>query len=193
MNKHVQEAVQILKQGGIVIYPTDTAFGIGCRIDNPSAVERLFQLRRRPPVKATPVLAASLHMLEPFIKPLPQDVISKLIEPHWPGGLTIVLSCYPEKIPDLIRGGTETLGVRIPNHLVTLSMIEGVGVPIIGTSANFSGGKTPYTYEDLDPELIKLVDFVVPGECYAKQSSTVIDVTQHPWKVLREGAVKITV
>jgi L-threonylcarbamoyladenylate synthase len=130
-------------------------------------------------------------MLEPFVQPISEEVISKLIKPYWPGGLTIVMPCYPEKISALIRGGTMTLGVRVPDHLTTIALIEGTGVPIIGTSANFSGRPTPYVFEDLDSELVQLVDYVVPGQCYKKKASTVIDVSEKPWKILREGAVTI--
>ncbi len=189
---HIQKAVQILKDGGVVIFPTDTAFGIGCRIDNEESVERLFALRRRPEDKATPVLAASLEMLEPFTQPVSQDVIDKLIAPHWPGGLTIVLPCKSEKIPALVRKG-DTLGVRVPNHLTTLEIINGVGVPIIGSSANFPKHQTPYTFEALDPELVRLVDYVVPGETFTKEASTVISVVETPWKILRQGAVQVKV
>ncbi len=185
---HVQKAVRIIKDGGVVIFPTDTAFGIGCRIDNEESVKRLFALRRRPEDKATPVLAASLEMLEPYIEPVSPDVITKLISPHWPGGLTIVLRCKTDKIPSLVRKDN-TLGVRVPNHLTTLEIINGVGVPILGSSANFPGEKTPYAFEDLDPELVKLVDYVVPGETFTKEASTVISVVDDPWKILRQGAV----
>jgi len=191
MKNDIQKAIQIIKDGGIVIYPTDTAFGIGCRIDKEESIKRLFHLRRRPETQATPVLTSSIHMLEPFLPIIDQEVITKLVEPYWPGALTIVLPCYPEKISSLVRGGTQTLGIRIPNHLTALSLIEGVGVPIIGTSANFKGHPTPYTFDNLDPELVKLVDYVVPGECYSKLASTVIDVTQKPWKILRQGALEL--
>ena len=191
MQETIAKAIKILKDGGVIIFPTDTAFGIGCRIDNESAVKRLFALRRRPEDKATPVLASSLEMLEPFIQPVPQDVIDELIAPHWPGGLTIVLPCNSERIPALIRKG-DTLGVRVPN-LTTLEIINGVGVPIIGSSANFPKEQTPYAFEDLDPELVKLVDYVVPGETFTKEASTVISVVDKPWKILRQGAVRVTV
>lgn len=186
----VQKAAQIIKDGGIVIFPTDTAFGIGCRIDNEDSVKRLFALRKRPENKATPVLASSLQMLEPYIQPVDTDVIENLIKPFWPGGLTIVLKCLEDKVPKLVRNG-DTLGVRVPNHLTTLGIIDAVGVPIIGTSANFMGEPTPYHFEDLDPELVQLVDYVVSGETFTKEASTVIDVTQKPWKILRQGAVQV--
>lgn len=190
---HTQKAITILQQGGIVIYPTDTAFGIGCRIDDEAAVKRLFTIRRRPETQATPVLISSLEMAKDFLQPVPQEVIEKLIEPYWPGGLTVILRCKTDKVPALVRGGKEMHGVRIPNHKTTLEIIKGVGVPILGPSANFHGEPTPFRFEDLDPELIKLVDYVVPGECHQKEASTVIDTTVSPWKIIRQGAVMVEV
>jgi len=187
------KAIKILKKGGIVIFPTDTAFGIGCRIDDEDAVRRLFTLRKRPETKAVPVLVSSLHMVEKYVKEIPQDVIERLIKPYWPGALTIVLQSRSDKVPNLVRGGGETIGLRVPDHLTTLALINGVGVPILGTSANFAGEATPYTLESMDKELVKLVDFVVPGECHTKEASTVIDCTQNQWKILRQGAVEFNV
>lgn len=191
MNSDVQQAIAILKQGGIVIFPTDTAFGIGCRIDDEEAVKRLFTLRKRPETKATPVLVSSLKMAENYLEPVAADIIEKLIKPYWPGALTIVLSATTENLSSLVRGGTNTLGLRVPDHLTTLEIINGVGLPIIGTSANFSGEKTPFAFEDLDTELVKLVDYVVSGVCHQKQASTVIDCSVTPWKILRQGAITL--
>jgi L-threonylcarbamoyladenylate synthase len=191
MNEDVTNAIKILKQGGIIIFPTDTAFGIGCRMDDEKAVRRLFTIRKRPETQATSVLTASLKMAEPYLQPVSEEVISKLMKPYWPGGLTIVLQSRIENVSELVRGGTQTLGVRVPDHLTTLEIINGVGVPILGPSANFSGGETPYKFEDLDPELIALADYVVPGECHTKKASTVIDCSVEPWKILRHGAVEL--
>lgn len=190
MDKEIEKVVSILKKGGVVIFPTDTAFGIGCRIDDKKAVGRLFKIRKRPGTQATPVLVGSLEMAQKYLKPISQEVIDKLIKPYWPGALTIILGCNRVKVPSLVRGGGFTVGIRIPNHLVTLSLVKRVGVPILGPSANFHGEKTPYRFEDLDKELIKLVDYVIWGECKLKQQSTVIDCSQEQWKILREGAVK---
>lgn len=191
MSKHIQQAVEVLKQGGIVIYPTDTAFGIGCVIDDGKAVKRLFKIRKRPENKATPVLVDTVKMAQDYLEPISQEVIDKLIEPYWPGALTIILPCKTERVPSFVRGGGSTLGLRIPNHPITRSLIRNLGIPILGPSANFAGEKTPYSFKELNPQLVKLVDYIVPGECTTKQSSTVIDCSARPWKILRPGAVTI--
>lgn|SRR3989344_896625 len=191
MEQEIKRAVKIVKEGGIIIFPTDTAFGIGCRIDAERAIKRLFTIRKRPETQAVPILVDTVKMAQKFVHPIPRDVIDKLIEPHWPGALTIVLPCLVDKVPELVRGGTDALGVRIPNHKIARDIIRGVDIPILGPSANFHGGETPYSFESLDKELVKLVDFVVPGECTIKQASTVIDCSKTPWQIIRQGAVKI--
>lgn len=190
-DNQIQTAINVLNKGGIVIFPTDTAFAIGCRIDDERAIERLFETGNRPRTQAVPVLVDTVKMAQAYLETIPKEVVDKLIEPYWPGALTIVLPCQTEKIPILVRGGGNTLGVRIPHHPVVRAIVRGIGVPILGTSANFHGQKTPYSFEDLDPKLIKQVDYVVDGECRVKQQSTVIECSTSPWKVLRQGAIRL--
>ena len=196
----IQEAIQILKEGGIVIYPTDTAFGIGCRIDDAAAVDKLFSIRRRPTTQATPVLVESIAQALSYYDS-PNDIVRRLMKTYWPGALTIIAKCKKNLILSPIRGGGEMVGLREPDHETALSLIRGVGVPILGPSANFHGEPTPYTFDSLDPELIKLVDYVVPGkykaglpsEASAKEGnvSTVVDVAATPPKIIRQGAVTL--
>ncbi len=96
-------------------------------------------------------------------------------------------------MPELVRGGTGTIGVRIPNHSVTRSIIRMVGFPLLGPSANFHGKETPYVIEQLDKKLIEKVDYVVGGTCTIKKPSTVIDCSYTPWNILREGAIHINI
>lgn len=187
----IDKAVIILKEGGIIIFPTDTAFGIGCRIDNSEAVEKLFRIRKRPLTKAPPVLFESIEMVKKYTESIPSEVENTLMQQYWPGALTIILPANRDKVPSLVRGGGLTIGTRIPDHDTVLSLIRGVGVPLIGTSANFHGESTPYDFSDLDQELLSLVDGAVEGTCKTKKASTVVDCTVSPWKVLRQGAIQI--
>lgn len=187
----MEKAIEIIKQGGIVIFPTDTAFGIGCDATNKEAVRRLFEIRKRPTVQATPVLFDSIERVEEFVLPFSSN-IRQLMKKYWPGALTLVLNCKTQKIPSLVRGGSKNLGVRIPDHGVPIEIIKGVGAPILGPSANFHGKETPYAFDHLDKELIKLVDFIIEGETKGGSlSSTVVDCTKSPWEILRKGAVSI--
>ncbi len=192
MNKQIQEAIRVFNQGGIVIFPTDTAFGIGCRVDNTAAVHKLYKIRRRPSTQAASLLVADEAMAKVYVTDISKDVKEKLMKPFFPGGLTLVLQSRIGMIPSLVMGGGQTIGIRMPDHDNVLSVIRGVGVPILGPSANFHGEKTPFRQEDLDPALIKQVDYILSGICKKSKASTVIDCTSSPWKIIREGAVTIT-
>ena len=184
----VSKAIEILKKGGIVIFPTDTAFGIGCRVDDYEAVKRLFKIRNRPENQPAPVLVDSVSMAEKVLSsPLP-DNVRHLMKDYWPGSLTVIWYCRKNLIPPPVRGGGGLLGVRVPDHSQALTIIKGTGVPILGPSANFHGKNTPFEFKDLDPALVRLADFTVPGDCTVRQVSTVIDTTPSPWRIIRQGA-----
>lgn len=184
----IQKAIKILNAGGVIIFPTDTAFGIGCRIDTPHAVERIFRIRNRPRTQALPVLVSSKEQALAYFS-APTDIVRRFMDSYWPGALTIVDACKKNLIDSPIRAGGETVGLRWPNHETAHYIMEGVGVPIVGPSANFHGSKTPYSHDDLDPELVKLVDLVVPGSCPVGNVSTVVDCTVTPYRIIRQGAV----
>lgn len=186
----IERAVKVLNGGGIVIFPTDTAFGIGCRIDREDTVARLFKIRKRPQTQAASVLVSSVGMAEKYLVPLSVDV-RRLMEKHWPGGLTIVYPVKTGAAPPLVVGGGTTLGVRVPDHDLTLELIKGVGVPILGPSANFHGDPTPYNFSGLDPNLMQSVDFVLPGKTKTRLASTVIDCSVSPWRIIRQGIVDV--
>jgi L-threonylcarbamoyladenylate synthase len=190
LDDKLKKAIETVKNGGILIYPTDTAFGIGCRIDNPAAVDRLFSIRKRPQEQAMPVLVSSKDMALTYFDN-PSDIVRRMMDEHWPGALTIVAKCKKELIYSPIRAGGTTIGLRMPNHTIPLSIIEAVGVPMIGSSANIHGEKTPYRMKDLDPELIKCVDFVMPGECTIGVASTVVDCSVEPYCIIRQGTITV--
>ncbi|MDP1721755.1 MAG: L-threonylcarbamoyladenylate synthase [Candidatus Gottesmanbacteria bacterium] len=184
----IKQAIQVLKEGGIIMYPTDTAFGIGCRMDDVKAVDRLFKLRKRPRTQATPVLVASKAMALAYYLD-PSEIVRHLMKTYWPGALTIIAGCKENLVYSPIRGSGKNIGLRMPNHETALELIRGVGVPILGPSANFHGSPTPYCYEDLDLELIKLVDYVVPGVCSIGNASTVVDCSTGTIRIIRQGVV----
>lgn len=187
----VTQGVKVLNQGGIVIFPTDTAFGIGCRMDKTSAVKKLFAARKRPLNQPVPVLVNTIAMAGKYLdSPLPYNV-RHMMEEYWPGALTVIYSCHKEKVPSTVRSGGKTLGVRMPNHKIPLTLINGIGVGLLGPSANFHGEKTPYKFQDLNQELVRLVDYVIPGECKENNVSTVVDFTEDPYMIIRQGALKL--
>lgn len=190
IDKQISSAITILNQGGIIVFPTDTAFGIGCRMDNEGAIKRLYKIRNRPQTQPTSILVSSYEMAERYWTPL-SDVVRRLVGDYWPGALTIIYTANAENTPPFIESESENTGIRMPDHQTILKIIRDCDVPILGPSANFHGLPSPYTDKDLDPELTKLVDYVVQGECTYKKESTVIDCTASPWKIIRQGACAI--
>lgn len=171
------------------MYPTDTVYGMGCRMDQPNSVKRLFTLRRRPETKAVPVLIDTISLAEKYYtSPLPNNV-RHLMKTYWPGPLTIIYWCKQDLVPSLVRGGGKTVGMRQPDHPIPLALIKRVGIPLLGPSANFHGQKTPYSFQDLDHELLAKVDYVLEGECTYKMASTVVNCTRNPFFIERQGYI----
>lgn len=190
MNEELQsKAIKIIKEGGVVVFPTDTAFGVGCRFDDEKAVKRIFSIKNRSEMQPLPILVNSISMAKEYFAPVSVKV-DNLLNRHWPGALTVVFNSR-ESVPVFVRGGETTVGIRMPNHPFPLALIEAIGVPLATTSANFHGEATPYKTEDIDPGFAKLVDLVVPGSCPVGLSSTIVNCSREPWEVIRQGAVTI--
>ena len=184
------EVIEIFKKGGIVIFPTDTAYGIGCRMDNEESVKRVYELRNRPHEKAMIALVGSVEMAEKYVE-IPAQVKEKLLDKYWPGGLTVIFNCKIDKVPSTVRSDGPSLAVRFADQKEIVEIINIIGVPIIAPSANYSGEMTPASLAEVDPTLLKKVDFVLKGMCTIKGVSTIVDTTVTPWKIVREGVVKI--
>jgi L-threonylcarbamoyladenylate synthase len=187
----MEKAIEVLKNGGIVIFPTDTAFGIGCRIDNEDAIKKVYSLRNRPSEKALIALVASIEMAKEYVE-IPSDVKEKLVDKFWPGGLTIILKCKKDKVPGVLRAEGETLAVRFPDHKELCKIINEVGVPIAAPSANYHSMPTPFELSEVDPTLQEKVDFVLEGVCTMRGVSTIVDTTVVPWKIVRDGVVRLS-
>lgn len=175
----IEKAQEVLKRGGIVIFPTDTVYGIGAIWTNSTAIERLHKIKGTPQHQSYPVLISNVGQAEQaaIVTPLAKNLISK----YWPGALTIVLK---------EKDGVNKIGFRMPGSDTLRELIKGAGAPVIGTSANFHGEKTPKSFEEIDPSLLKMVDYCLEGECSGKTESTVVDASTEEIKILREGAVK---
>ncbi|MFH0749334.1 MAG: L-threonylcarbamoyladenylate synthase [Candidatus Gottesmanbacteria bacterium] len=186
----IQQAITVLNNGGIVIFPTDTAFGVGCRIDNKDAIDRVFQIRNRPMTQPLPVLVSSAEQSLTYFSH-PSDIVRRFMDTYWPGALTIVDTCKKDAIYSPIRAGGDTVGLRWPRHELLQRILEGVGIPIVGPSANIHGQATPYMFDDLDLEFVSRVDFVVPGTCSVGRVSTVVDCSVEPYRIIRQGAVRL--
>ncbi|MBP7832858.1 MAG: threonylcarbamoyl-AMP synthase [Candidatus Levybacteria bacterium] len=186
--QNLANIVEKFKRGDVVVFPTDTAFGIGCRMDNERSVRRVFDIKQRSLSNAVLVLVDSVEMAEKFVV-IPEDVRKELVNAYWPGGLSIFFKTKPNAVLDIVTGNSNILAVRLPDHPDMQKIINLVGVPIVATSANKSGDKTPYRIEDVNDHVLNNADAVFYGECTYKNESTIVDATSKPWKIIRQGAV----
>ncbi|MEX2028227.1 MAG: L-threonylcarbamoyladenylate synthase [Candidatus Curtissbacteria bacterium] len=185
--QEIKKAAQVLKKGGVVIFPTDTVYGIGCLYDDKDAIRRIYRIKKRPPGQPFPYLVSNIKQVEKLA--VVTSLSRKLMDQYWPGGLTIIL---PSRHPELVSG-SKKIGFRMPDNQQVLSLIDRVGVPIIGTSANFHGQPSTASSTELDPKLRQQADFVIEGKSKMGTESTVIDTTVRPPKILRLGAVNIKI
>ena len=183
-----RRALEVLRRGGVVAYPTDTVYGVGCRIDQEAAVLRIYALKGRAPTEPLPVLLADPAQLDEYGTAI-SAAARRLAALHWPGALTIVVR-RSARIPALVAGGGETIGLRVPGHPLPRALIRELGVPIVGTSANSHGAQPPLTAQQVVFDLGDRVDLVIDGgRASLGRESTVIDATVDPPRVLRQGAI----
>ncbi len=188
IKKKIEEGINILKEGGLVAYPTDTVYGLGACANLADAIERIYQVKQRPLNMPFPLLMADISQIDEFIKSI-SPVARLLINHFLPGALTLVLPAS-DNAPDIITGRGMSIAVRIPAHPVPLALIKGLGFPIIGTSANISGMPSPLTADDVRSQLGDEVDFIIDGgSCPGGKESTIVDVTSKEVIIIREGAI----
>ena len=182
-----ETATEILQSGGVVGLPTDTVYGIAAHPDQPSAIERLFELKGRAEDKPIAMLVASVEQAAELVA---LDVRAwGLGAAHWPGALTLVARAA-RPLPKWIGSGGRTVGVRVPDLDVTLDILEAVG-PLAVTSANLAGEEPALSDEEARRVFGDRVDHYVPGVCPGSVASTVIDATGTRLTVLRQGPIEI--
>ena len=187
MERKIHQAIETLKNGGIVAFPTDTVYGLGANASSHDAILRIYEAKRRPRRLALPLLLADVSQLPSLARDIPE--IAWLLAKHFlPGGLTLVLYKSPS-VSSLITGGSEKIAVRVPAHPIPIALLEGLDAPITGTSANLTGRPSPLTTQEVHNQLGDRVDLIIDGECPGGVDSTVIDITTDPIRILREGAI----
>ena len=189
VREQVEQGISILKQGGVVAFPTDTVYGLGTGIGIESAVERVYRIKERPRHMALPLLLADLSQLDGVASSIP-TYARLLAERFWPGPLTLVL-LKADSISDIVSGGSETVAVRIPAHPIPTALARGVGTAIIGTSANLSGQPSTLTAAEARTQLGDKVDLIIDGDCPGGKESAVVDLTGETPVILRQGALSI--
>lgn len=189
----IGEIGELVKRGGVIVFPTDTVYGIGGDPFREDVVRRVFQIKRRGE-KEMPVLVSNLDKAKELVEFDERALI--LARLFWPGPLTLVLK-MKVRLPKELTSGKEKLGIRVPRHELALKIIEASGGAIIGTSANISGKPPPRSVEEIDPDIEREVDLVVDGgRTELGVSSTVVELVPNAErshagiKVIREGAIK---
>lgn len=182
------EARRVLKNNGIIAVPTETFYALAANPFQEAALSRLFALKQRAPEKPVLLLVDGPAMLKQLVREVPNPA-QRLMEKFWPGPLTIIFPSLPQ-LPRLITAGTGTIGVRQPRHPLTCRLINELGYPITGTSANRSGRPPLTRAGEVVREFPDEVDLILDaGDCPGGKPSTIIDVSSAPPRLVRAGAV----
>jgi L-threonylcarbamoyladenylate synthase len=185
-NTEIDNIAKIIKGGGLVVYPTDTLYGLGADPFNDSAVKKVFISKNRPFDMPLSVAVADVRMMESIA--VLNDQAKKLVSRFLPGPLTIILTKKPS-ISDLLSSGENQIGIRIPDHPFALRLIRKVG-PITTTSANLHSHPEPVTVEMAKKDLGNAVDLYVDcGETRHKLGSTIVDVSEGDVEIVRSGVI----
>lgn len=180
----VKKAVDVLKKGGVIVYPTDTLFGLGVDATNKKAVKKLFEIKKRDETKPISIIVSNVEMAKEYCKIDEKD--EEILKKYLPGPYTFLLKKLDDNLPKELTM-FDKIRIRIPDNKICIEIVEKLGKPITATSANISGEKSPAKIEDV-PDEIKKIAFVVDGECKYGEGSTIVDLTDG--KVIRMGAGK---
>lgn len=183
---------ELLEEKEIVVYPTDTVYGVGSLITSEEAIKKIYQAKERSYNSPIIALVSSVDKVEEiaYINEKNRDLIERLIEKFWPGGLTIILK-KREFVPDILTAKGDTIGIRMPNLDIALKIIESVGGVLPTTSANISGETTPRSYDEVSERFRERVGILIDGgKSPLGEESTIIDMSNEP-KIVRVGAIPV--
>lgn len=186
--KHILQVVDCLRSGGIIIYPTDTVYGLGCDIQNPKAIERICRIRNVKPEKAHfSFVCHDLSHLSDYTKPIDNHTF-RILKKALPGPFTFIFKAS-SLVPKLLNNNKKTVGIRVPDNSIAREIVSILGNPILSTSIHDEDEVIEYS---TDPELIyekyeDLVDIVIDGGYGGNEASTVVDFSEPQPQVLREG------
>jgi tRNA threonylcarbamoyl adenosine modification protein (Sua5/YciO/YrdC/YwlC family) len=187
--RKIQQAIKIIKNGGLVIYPTDTLYGLGCDITNNKAVERICRIKGVKPEKSTfSFICPDLSNISGYTKPF-SNSIYKAMRKNLPGPFTFILNAS-NQVPKMLKNNRKTVGIRVPNSPIVTELLHGLDTPIMSTSIkNMDDDITPYPTDpyDIYEEYKNLVDLIIDGGPGGNIHSTVIDCTGNTPEVIRFG------
>ena len=184
----ISKLSEIVQNGGVIVYPTDTVYGIGCNPFNKQAIEKIFSIKKRQN-KPLPVLCQSIDYARKLVDF--DELLNKLAIKFWPGPLTIVAPIKNHDLPKLLTLNSDFLGIRVPNNPITLNLISDCGGYLVGTSANISGKKSHSNYSEIISELHDF-DAILANDFIGKLESTVIQIKDGNLIILREGSITLT-
>ena len=181
-------ASEIIRQGGLVAVPTETVYGLAGNGLNEAAVKQIYEVKGRPEVKALSLMVPDSSSMERYCELVPKAAFA-LAEKYWPGPLTIILKSKPI-VPEITRAGGETVGLRCPDHPLTLRLLRSCGLPLAAPSANPSGAPSPKTAGEVAAYFEGAIDGIIDGgPCGIGTESTIIDLSKTPYSILRKGAL----
>ena len=184
----INEAALVIKNGGVIAFPTRHLYGLGADAFNADAVNRVFEIKRRPHDKPLLVLIDKSYDLIRLVQQVPNSA-TRIMKRFWPGAVTIVFRAK-HILPTNLTAGTEKIGVRMPEHPVALALATAVQGPITATSANITGNSGCSLVSEMDPLITDRVDLIIDvGALKGGIGSTVVDVTGGYPKILRQGAI----
>ena len=185
----ISRAVKVLLSGGVVAYPTESFYGLAADATNEKAIKHLFFIKKRRTSRPVLILIPSIETLDQYVDHIP-PIAQQLIEVFWPGGLTLVFLAGP-KVSPLLTSGTGKIGIRLSSHPVAMALTQSIGLPITGTSANISSEPACQNADEVLHSFKEGVGLILDGgETTGKIGSTVLDITQDPPLILREGMIK---
>ena len=184
----IAEAARIIRNGGVVVFPTRSLYGLGADAFNARAVNRIFHIKQRPANKPILVLIEDRNELNRLAALVP-PAATTIMERFWPGSVSIVLQAK-EGLSSNLTAGTKIIGIRLPGHNIAYTLVKAVGSPITGTSANLSGSTGCFQVNDLDEKIVDSVDLILDaGSLRGGAGSTVVDVTGESPLILRQGGL----
>ena len=186
----LEKASEFIKQVKIVVFPTETVYGIGTNGLDEKAVRKLYEVKKRPPNKPISLLVSNMEMVKSIAKDI-TEIEYKIMEKFFPGPLTIILK-KKDIVPDIVTAGQETVGVRMPSGEIARKLVELSGVPIATPSANISGQPSGTNLSEIKEQFKKNVDFYIDGgNSELGISSTIVQVIDGKIKILRQGSITL--
>ena len=182
----IEKTFQVIKKGGIVVFPTDTVYGIGCNPYNANSVEKIYEIKSREKIKSLPVLAYSLDTVKEIAHI--DTFTEKIIKKYWPGPLTLILELTDKKLKKSLNLDNK-IAVRIPDSKCTLKLLEKCGL-LVGTSANISGSSPSTDPKECLKNITNYDVFLNGGTITSKGESTIIEIENEEIKIIRKGVLK---